>query len=159
MKRLFAVLALALLLSLGVSAVAYADHGTDYARGTVDQQGTDWRFSASSNFNGTDPQGTVRASFRNFDPDAVVTGRVTCLLVAGTHFSIIAEVTDVRGGGGAFSFARSMNLRGTDSGKLQSPPDFFFGFVSSSPATTVCPPPGGGNTVFDGEVIVHDSLT
>jgi hypothetical protein len=38
MKRLLAALTLALLVALAVGAgVAYADHGTDYARGTVDQ--------------------------------------------------------------------------------------------------------------------------
>jgi hypothetical protein len=161
MKRLLAALTLALLVSFAVGAgVAYADHGSDYARGTVNQGFQEWKFSASSNFNGTDPQGNVKFTRTDFDPNVVVTGRVTCLLVNGSTASIVAEVTDVRGPGGQFSFARSMLISATDSGRFSNNvPDLFNGFVSSAPATNVCPPPGFQGTVLDGEVIVHDSLT
>jgi hypothetical protein len=157
MKRLFVAMSLALLVSLAVGAgVAYADHGTDYARGNVDEGPREWRFSASSNFNGTDPQGTVRYMEANDDPNLVITGEVTCLLVSGNTASIVAEVNTVRGG---TTFAQSMILSMTDSGKFQGLSDTFRGLLSSSPATGVCPPPGTFQSpVVDGEIIVHDSL-
>jgi hypothetical protein len=161
MKRQLAALTLALLVSFTVGAgVAYAAD-SDYARGTVKRFGfEEWRFNASSNFNGTNPQGTVKFTRTDFDPDAVVTGRVTCLLVTGSSARIIAEVTDVRSSGGAFNFAQSMVISTTDSGKFpNNEPDLFTGGVSSGPATNVCPPPSPGGTVIDGEVIVHDALT
>ena len=158
MKRLFAALSLALLVSLVVGVgVANADHGSDYAKGNVDFGTTAWRFSASSNFNGTDPQGTVRFINDSQDPNLVITGEVTCLLVTGNTASIVAEVNTIRGG--TSSFAQSMILTMTDSGKFQNLPDTFRGFTSSSPATSVCPPPDTfQSTVFDGEIVVHDSL-
>lgn len=158
MKRIVLALTLALLLSLVVGVgVAYADHGTDYARGTVDRGFDEWRFSASSNFNGTDPRGHVRVIFENQDPNLVITGEVTCLLVVGNTASIIAEVTDVRGG--VFPSARSLIVSATDSGKFSNLPDTFQGFVSSQPATNVCPPPSPFQSpVLDGEVVIHDSF-
>jgi hypothetical protein len=163
MKRLLATLTLALLVSFAVGAgVAYAaGPGSDYARGTVNQGLQEWTFSASSNFNGTEPRGTVKFTRTDFDPDAVVTGRVTCLLVNGSTASIVAEVTDIRNGGGAFTGVRSMIISTTDSGKFpNNAPDLFNGFLSGAPATNVCPPPSPfQNPVLDGQVIVNDALT
>jgi hypothetical protein len=161
MKRLLAVLTLALLVSLAVGAgVAYADHGTDYARGTVDQGANEWRFSASSNFNGTQPQGTVRLIQENSDPNVVITGNVTCLLVVSNptsaSASIVAEVTDVRGA--PSTFAQSLIIHTTDFGKFSPARDTFLGSQSGTPATEVCPPPSPFQSpVLSGEVVVHDS--
>jgi hypothetical protein len=155
MKRLLAALTLALLVSFAVGAsVAYADHGTDYARGTVEQGSFEWRFSASSNFNGTQPSGTIKITFRDDDPDTVVTADVTCLNVVNGVFNAGGQVTSVRGGTFAFS---SVIIRGSDAGKFSTTPDTFGAtfFFSSDPGP--CPPPTPGSPVQNGEVIVHDS--
>jgi hypothetical protein len=159
MKRLLAALTLALFVSLVVGAgVAFANHGTDYARGTVDQGGQEWRFSASSNFNGTDPQGQVRLIQENQDPNFVVTGEVTCLRVVGSTAFIVAEITDIRGG--TNPALQSMIIQTTDGGKLQNfPPDTFGGFASVTPATELgCTTTAFQQTVQDGQVVVHDSF-
>jgi hypothetical protein len=157
MKRLLAALTLALLVSFAVGAgVAYADHGTDYARGNVDQGAQEVRFSASSNFNGTEARGTVRFIFRNNDPDLVVTGEVTCLTVVDGLFEAHGIITDVRGG---TTSANQFIIRGSDSGKFATTPDTFTGFTVFSPTPIECPTtPFPGSPVTDGEVIVHDSF-
>jgi hypothetical protein len=157
MKRLLAALTLALLVSFAVGAgVAYADHGTDYARGNVDQGTQEVRFSASSNFNGTEARGTVRFLFRNNDPDLVVTGEVTCLTVVDDQFEAHGIVTDVRGG---TTGANQFLIRGSDSGKFDTTPDTFSGFTFFSLTLPTCPTiPTPAGPVTDGEVIVHDSF-
>jgi hypothetical protein len=157
MKRMLLALTLVLLLSLIVGAgVAYADHGTDYARGTVDHFGTEWRLSARSNFNETGAQGQVQTILENQDPNFVVTGAVTCLLVVGNTASIVAEVTEARGG---ITSAQSTLISTTDSGKFQNMPDTFRSFLSATPATSVCPPPDPFQSpVLDSEFIVHESF-
>jgi hypothetical protein len=76
MKRLVVALSLAMLVSLALGAAAYAASGSDSARGTVDQGSQEWRFSATSNFNGTQPSGQVRLIQENVDPNLVITGDV-----------------------------------------------------------------------------------
>ena len=76
MKRLVVTLSLAMLVSLALGAAAYAASGSDSARGTVDQGSQEWRFSATSNFNGTQPSGQVRLIQENVDPNLVITGDV-----------------------------------------------------------------------------------
>lgn len=155
MKRLFAALGLALLLSLVVGVgVASASHGTDYAKGTVDQGGADWRFSANSNFNGTQASGTIRLTLANNDPNLVVTADVTCLRVVDGLFEARGVVTNVRGG---TFFANSVIIRGSDEGKFSTTPDTFSGFFSSLMDPGPCGVPSPGSPVQDGEVVVHDS--
>ncbi len=158
MKRLLAALTLALLVSFAVGAgVAYAEHGTDYARGNVDQGFAEWRFSASSNANGTDPRGQVRFINENQDPNLVITGDVTCLRVFGTTAFIVAEITEVRGGVGGD--LQSMLIQARDGGKFQGG-DTFGGAISFTPAQFFSPfcTPVSQQPVQDGEVIVHDSF-
>jgi hypothetical protein len=155
MKRLLGALTLALLVSLAVGVgVASASHGTDYARGTVDQGTTDWRFSASSNFNGTQASGTIRATFTNEDPNRVITADVTCLRVVDGMFEARGVVTDVRGGTTPFN---SVTIRGSDQGKFSNTPDTFSGFFSTLTDPGPCLAPTAGQPVQDGEVVVHDS--
>jgi hypothetical protein len=159
MKRILLALSLALLVSLLVGVgVASASHGTDYAKGNVDQFGTDWRFSATSNFNGTQASGTIRVTQANNDPNLVITADVTCLRVVDGLFEARGVVTDVRGG---TTFANSVIIRGSDEGKFSTTPDTFSGGFSSStdPGPCVAPTPGVpvGNQVQDGEIVVHDS--
>jgi len=156
MKRLLAALSLALLVSLAVGVgVASADHGTDYAKGNVDQGATEWRFSATSNFNGTEPSGTIRVIQRNNDPDLVMTAKVTCLTVVDGMFEARGVITDVRGG---TTFANSVIIRGSDEGKFSTTPDTFSGGLSSLTDPGPCVAPSSGFfPVQDGEVIVHDS--
>jgi hypothetical protein len=157
MKRLVVALSLAMLVSLALGAVAYAASGSDSAKGTVDQGSQEWRFSATSNFNGTQPSGQVRLIQENQDPNLVITGEVTCLQVLNGSASIVAEVTDVRGG---FTSVQSLIIETTDSGKFSPTPDTFFGTLTSSPTFSTCPPP----TIFQqpvmkGEVVVVDATS
>ena len=157
MKRLVLALILALLVSLALGAAAYAASGSDSARGTVDQGFQEWRFSATSNFNGTQPSGQVRLIQENQDPNLVITGNVTCLRVLNGSASIVAEITDVRGG---FTNAQSLIIETTDNGKFSTTPDTFLGFQSFNPATTVCPPSTFTQSpVLKGEVVVVDATS
>ena len=158
MKRLFVALSLALLASLAVGVgVASADRGTDYTRGNVEQlNGTLWRFNASSNFNGTEPRGTIRVTFTNQDPNLVVTADVTCLRVEGGLFEARGVVTDEHGGG--TSLVNSVIIRGSDAGNFSTTPDTFSSALSAAtdPGPCAAPTPGFF-TVEDGEIVVHDS--
>lgn len=155
MKRLFAALGLALLLSLVVGVgVASASHGTDYAKGTVDQFGADWRFNATSNFNGSQASGTIRFTQANSDPNLVITADVTCLRVVDGLFEARGVVTNVRGG---TTIANSVVIRGSDEGKFSTTPDTFSGSFSLSIDPGPCGVPSPGFPVQDGEIVVHDS--
>jgi hypothetical protein len=157
MKRLVVALSLAMLVSLALGAVAYAASGSDSAKGTVDQGFQEWRFSATSNFNGTQPSGQVRLIQENQDPNLVITGHVTCLQVLNGSASIVAEVTDVRGG---TTFSDTLVIQTTDSGKFSPTPDTFFGIQTSSPTLSTCPPPTFGQSpVTNGEVVVVDATS
>jgi hypothetical protein len=99
----------------------------------------------------TQPQGPVRLIQEKQDPNLVITGDVACLLVVSGTAPIVAEVTDVRGG---FTSAQSLVIETTDSGKISSTPDAFFGFASATPATQLCrPPPFFQTPVLKGEVV------
>jgi hypothetical protein len=157
MKRLVVALSLAMLVSLALGAAAYAASGSDSARGTVDQGTQEWRFSATSNFNGTQPSGQVRLIQENQDPNLVITGDVTCLQVLNGSASIVAEITDVRGG---FTNADSLIIQTTDNGKFSTTPDTFAGVQSFTPATELCPPPTlFQQPVLKGEVVVVDATS
>ena len=157
MKRLLAALSLALLVSLALGAAAYAASGRDSAKGVVDEVNQEWRFSAQSNFNGTQPSGQVRFIQENQDPNLVITGQVTCLQVLNGSASIVAQVTDVRGG---ITNAQSMVIETTDSGKFSTTPDTFGGSLPSTPATQLCPPPSiFQRPVLKGDVVVVDATS
>lgn len=156
MKRLVVALSLAMLVSLALGAAAYAASGRDSAKGTVDYGLSVWRFSAQSNFNGTQPSGQVRFIQTDQDPNRVITGDVTCLQVLNGSASIVAEVTDVRGGTTSF---RSIIIETTDSGKFSPTPDTFFGTLTSSPALAMCPPIFNQSPVTNGEVVVVDATS
>jgi hypothetical protein len=155
MKRLLVALSMAMVVSLALGAAAYAAGGSDYAKGNVDQNGTDWRFSATSNFNGTQPSGTIKITFANNDPNLVVSADVTCLNVVNGLFEARGVVTDVRGGS---LFANSVVIRGSDAGKFSTTPDTFQGFFQFQTDPGPCLAPTPGSPVQDGEVIVQDSL-
>src|SRR5215208_8003349 len=55
-------------------------------------------FSAKSSFNGTNPTGSARFTFRNEDPDQVLSGDVTCLFVSGGFANLSGPITESRGG-------------------------------------------------------------
>jgi hypothetical protein len=161
MKRLLVALSLAVLVSLALGgAAAYAASGSDYARGNVDQganfPSTDWRFRATSNFNGTQPSGTIRVTFANEDPNTVVTADVTCLRVVNGEFQARGVVTDVRGGP-TFGIGNSVIIHGSDAGKFSTTPDTFQGGFSSLTDPGPCGGPIPGSPVQDGEIVVHDS--
>ena len=153
MKRLLLTLSLALILSLAWGTAVYAS-GSDSAKGNVNQNGTVWRFSATSNFNGTQPSGTIKITFANNDPNLVVSADVTCLNVVNGQFEAHGVVTDVKGG---TFFGNGVIIRGSDAGKFSTTPDTFQGFFSFADPGP-CPAPTPGSPVTDGEIVVQDSF-
>jgi hypothetical protein len=192
MKRLAATLALGLLVALLVGtgvASAAGTAGQDSATGHVTgatgltlippppgcppqfcppQQSSvtaDVDFSAKSSFNGTNPTGSAKFTFRNEDPDKVFTGEVTCLTVQGGFANLSGPITESRGGstltaGGQVFEPRSFVISANDSGKFSTQPDFLGFVLSSQPATDVsCTTQfGPSDVVREGEVVVKDSL-
>jgi hypothetical protein len=122
-------------------------------------------FSAKSSFNGTNPTGSARFTFRNEDPDQVFTGEVTCLNVQGGFASLSGPITEARGGstltvGGQTFEPRSFQIDAFDTGKFSTTPDSIGFVLSEQPATDVsCTTQGVPRSqVRDGEVVVKDSL-
>jgi hypothetical protein len=161
MKRLAATLALGLLIALLVgTGVASADHGTDYAKGNVDEGNSKWSFDARASSIGTDAQGRVRQTNEIFDPNLVVTYRVTCLSVTNTFFEARAVVTNIQNGENV-SIPRGLILRGSDPGRGSNTADTF----QAIPLNIAGDDPGPcpfvaaipGFIVREGEVVVHDS--
>ena len=122
-------------------------------------------FSAKSSFNGTNPTGSVRFTFRNENPDQVFTGDVTCLSVQGGLARLSGPITDARGGstltaGGRVFEPRSFVITAFDSGKGDPNPDSLGFVLSSAPATDVTCTTQDAPTVpvREGEVVVRDAL-
>jgi hypothetical protein len=192
MKRIAATLALGLLVALLVGtgvASAAGNAGQDSATGHVsDANGftlippppgcppqfcpplqssvtADVDFSAKSSFNGTNPSGSARFTFRNEDPDQVFTGEVTCLSVQGGSATLSGPITEARGGstltaGGQVFEPRSFVITAFDQGKFNPNPDFLGFVLSSQPATDVtCNTQGApASPVREGDVVVKDAL-
>jgi hypothetical protein len=193
MKRLVTTLALGLLVALLVVGTGVANAagtaGQDSATGHVnDANGitlipiqctpffcppsptsnvsADVDFSAKSSFNGTSPSGSARFTFRNEDPDQVLSGQVTCLNVQGGFATLSGPITESRGGstltaGGQVFEPRSFVITAFDQGKFSTQPDFLGFVLSSEPATDqTCYTQGAGSFVVrDGEVVVKDALS
>lgn len=154
MKR---ALLVAAVVSLALApTAARANHGKDYAKGTVVQAGSRWEFSATSSFNGNNPQGQIRFTNTTSDPNFVVTAEVTCLSVVNGSAGIVGEITRAHGPGS--TPATWVNINATDSGKFGTTPDLFSGFFGIGSTPTTCAPTGVGSPVSDGEIVVHDSL-
>jgi len=192
MKRLAATLVLGLLVALlvvgtGVASAA-GNAGQDSATGRVTDAGgftvipfpcepffcppspssnvtADVDFSAKSSYNGTNPTGSARFTFRNEDPDQVFTGEVTCLVVQGGSAALSGPITEARGGstlpaGGQVFEPRSFVITAFDQGKFNPNPDFLGFVLSSQPATDVtCNTQGAPQSpVREGDVVVKDAL-
>jgi opacity protein-like surface antigen len=157
MSRSRVLLALVVLVVLLVPATALADHGQDVARGNYRTFSDLVSFSASSNANGTQADGHFKEVLQNFDPNIVIEGDVTCLLVVNNVATLGGEVTRVRPSG-FFTGVRGFTLTVTDSGKFASAPDLA-SFVSLSGAPpAACTPITFQQPITEGEIIVHDSL-
>lgn len=154
MKRAL-IVAAAVSLALAPTA-ARANHGKDYAKGTVVFSTTKWDFSASSSFNGNNPQGQVRFSNTGNDPNFVVTAEVTCLSVLNNTAQIVGEVTRTHGPG--TTGATFVLISATDSGKFGTTPDLFSGGFGFGTVPDACVAGPGFTPVADGEIVVHDSL-
>jgi hypothetical protein len=122
-------------------------------------------FSAKSSYNGTNPTGSARFTFRNEDPDQVFSGQVTCLRVVNTVATLSGPITEARGGstlqvGTQPAFEpRSFLITAQDSGKGISNPDLIGFQLSPQPATDfTCNGQTTTDIVRDGEVVVKDSL-
>jgi hypothetical protein len=125
----------------------------------------DVNFSARSSFNGTNPTGSARFTFRNEDPDQVFTGEVTCLNVQGGFAILSGPITEARGGStltvGEQTFEpRSFVIQAVDSGKFSTNPDLIGFELSPQPATEVTCTTQFPQTsqVREGDVVVKDSL-
>jgi hypothetical protein len=141
------------------------DSGHDSATGHVNNWGgsdVDIDFSARSNFNGTQARGYARFAFRDFDPDRVISGEVTCLIVAGPVATIGGVITDVRGG--TFATGNAFIINATDSGKFANLPDTVGAFVALliPPETFTDGAPCATSTfelpVTEGEIVIYDAL-
>ena len=122
-------------------------------------------FSARSSFNGTNPTGSARFTFRSEDPNQVFTGEVTCLNVQGGFATLSGPITEARGGStltvGEQGFEpRSFVITAIDSGKFNPNPDLIGFELSPQPATDVTCTTSSTQTspVREGEVVVKDSL-
>jgi len=123
-------------------------------------------FSARSSFNGTDPTGSARFTFRNEDPDQVFTGEVTCLNVQGSTATLSGPITDARGGstvtveGQGTYEPLSFKITAFDTGRGANNPDLIAFELSPQPATDFsCNTPLSPlDQVRDGEVVVVDAL-
>ena len=139
-----------------------AQSGSDKAVAHVDLQffsNDQWDISARSNFNGSQPSGSWRATFMNQDPNLVVSGEITCLQVANGVALVGGIVTNVRGG---TTTAMGMWAAMTDMGKFSTSPDLFRAFLIFGPPEAIgaCPSPAAFSQqpVIDGEVIVQDAM-
>jgi len=191
MKRIAATLALGLLVALlvGTGVASAGSAGNDTARGHVADAHmitlipqppictpfgcqpqpplrvvttAEVDFNARSSFNGTDPTGSARFTFRNEDPDQVFRGEVTCLNVQGDFATLSGPITDARGGstitvGGQTYEPRSFVITAFDGGDN---PDFI-GYVLSPDLATdqTCYTQNAQlDLVRDGEVVIDDAL-
>jgi hypothetical protein len=157
MRTLFAALA-ASLVAVVIAAPAGAAAGSDKARGHVDQGAQIVDFSATSNFNGTEPRGSVKFTQPNSDPNTVMTGAVTCLSVVGNTFQATGPITSVRNNQFPGFSPMSFVIQGSDGGKFGTAPDTFFAQVSFfNPAPLTCAANPMGQPVVNGDVIVEDA--
>ena len=167
MKKLFAALALALLASLVLAAVATGAPGSgggnqDSASGTVNYFGIETHtFSAKSSSFGTDAQGHWKVTNTNADPDVTATGEIRCLRVAtvpgvGAVFEARGVIVDAKN----FSpFYQGFILTGSDSGKFSTEPDTYSWQGTPTPQLEdSCSAPTAGFPVQDGEITVKDAV-
>jgi hypothetical protein len=120
-------------------------------------------FNAKSSFNGTDPDGSARFTFRNEDPDQVFRGEVTCLNVQGNTAILSGPITAARGGstltveGQPAYEPRSFVITAFDGGDN---PDFIGYTLSPNVATdqTCYTQFIQQDVVRDGEVVIDDAL-
>ena len=178
-----AVMALSGLLALGCPASALAGGTNDSATGrgsnvfvevpfalgggTPTTTQAEVRFSASSNFNGTDAHGWVTVALQD---GSTVRGTITCLAVQGPaeptpENPAIAEmegyVTSVRGGPFAFAGQDTIYMTGVDFGpdSDDQPEAAGVTFVPSLLEPRRQPPCTGGNSgSTTGKVTVHNAL-
>ena len=162
MRRSLLLTGLVFLLLVPAGAQA-APPGTDQAKGRgVDFFGPPFSFRAKSNFNGTNPEGTVALTF-NSGPGAATTfyGDVTCLRVLGSVASIGGAVTRIDPPQAALGGIQSFVIFTSDAGKFSPSPDTVTYGVSSSPPppATGCPTPSPGLPLTGGDILIEDALS
>jgi hypothetical protein len=143
--------------AFGVGVTApMAAAGFDKASGHVDQGTSTWDFSATSNFNGSEPRGSVKMTNPNNDPNTVYTGKVTCLSVVGNTFQATGPITAVKNNPFPGFSPMSFVIQGSDGGKFGTTPDTFQGTVSFFNPPPACAANATGSPVVYGDVIVQD---
>lgn len=157
MRRVLTALAVVSIATTMFPPPAGAAASADKVRGRVDQGAQMVDFSATSNFNGTEPRGTVKFTQPNADPNTVFTGTVTCLSVVGNTFQATGPITSVRNNQFPGFSPMSFVIQGSDSGKFSPSPDTFSGSVSFfNPPPMTCLANAAGQPVVDGDLIVQD---
>jgi hypothetical protein len=119
-------------------------------------------FNARASFNGADPSGSARFTFRDQDPDQVFRGDVTCLNVQGDTAILTGPITAARGGStvtveGQTYEPRSFVIRAVDNG--DDPDEIGFELLPSLATDQTCYFEDAiDRVVRDGEVDVDDAL-
>ena len=163
-SRLKLLIALgALLAILGAPASAGAAGGGDSASGRASQFGDQWDFSARSSNTNTDARGRIRITATTSDPNDVYTAEVTCMRVVGATATtpatvvVSGRIVDQPPG----SFALSIQVHATDSGKFSNVPDTGNAFLSGSPSPPdgTCPAPFAFlSPIVEGSVTISNTL-
>ena len=146
--------------------IAAGDHGTDSARGRVNNLSGAYNldFSARSTGAGADASGRASLTITTSDPNQKYSGDVTCLEVTGATATVPAtavmsvRLTSVPPG----SPYQSIIIAATDSGKFSGGADLAGFTFSTAPSL----PDGACNPAFlpfqqpvaDGEVVIHNTL-
>jgi hypothetical protein len=161
MRRLLVSLTLAAIALLALPALASAQN--DVARGsgfTLFSFPQQFSFNAQSNFNGSEPSGSVSFTDTNTDPNQTFKGRVTCLSVVGNVATMSGPITDVQGFP-VFGVVNSFVLTATDTGKFGVTPDLVRYFTTSAPPAPAptCVTFTGfvGQPIQSGEIVIKDS--
>jgi hypothetical protein len=179
--RRFVVLTALLLVGI-VPAAATAAAQQDVARGNISNPCDQLDFSATSNFNGTDPSGTMSHTLPCNDPNSVFKGAVDCLVVTRdpvTGFgraTLAGHYTSVRNGSLDPAFITGWIIVAEDnrpSGASTGNPDRYR-FISTGPfvnifdpatgalvpvpSPTCTPPDVTTNPVIKGDISIKDAI-
>jgi hypothetical protein len=139
MKRVTAVAA-AFAAMLALATVAGAGPNTESAQGGYTMFGGvyDISFSARATLLNTDASGNFKWINRGTDPDTVLQGNVTCLVVGPARTAALGGVVTSFTGPGAFTGVTGFYISVKDNGQG---PTAFASDTSSSPVLLAAPPP------------------
>jgi hypothetical protein len=158
-KRLSALLSAGLLSLFAVTALASAAAG-DYAKGNGSTSFQKFSFVAEGTGAADRADGRATVTFTQNDPNIVVKGNVTCMLIVGNTATIGGQITDYRPSGAAniFSNANGFVIFASDASNPSNGLDgFFFQTQATTPAVCPTPFPLFGN-VITGDIEIVPGL-